>query len=185
MISSLTARSAAVALLALLAIATVAVGGAAAQDGAGNATGAENYEIAIDSETRVVSSEWSGSKATIVLESDVTRQVTITDASQRLDGAVDIRRKRVTVPSGERVETTFRVRNEDRPAVTVGTRYGLVGLGDQTSKGGGVPGISGPSTWRYVQVGILGAAIGGAFAIFFFGWSKIADRHDSHEVIAP
>ncbi|WP_248515961.1 hypothetical protein [Salinarchaeum laminariae] len=183
--SSTLSRSAAVALVLVIALTAFGgVGAAAAQDGeAANGT-AENYEIAIDSETRVVSSEWSGDTVTIVVESDVTRQVTVTDASQRLQGAVDIRRQRVTVPGGERVEVEFTVRNEDRPAVTVGTQYGLVGLGSESSSGG-LPGISGDSTWRYVQVAALFAALGGGIAIGVVGWSKVADQHDSHEVVRP
>lgn len=174
MLSSTSRRAGALA-LAIAIAATLAVGVAAstvpvaAQENDsfpeppdeyddGNATDSEEtYLIAIDDATRVVSADWSGGTVTIELESDLTREVIVTDASQEIDGAVDIRRQRVTVPRQGTTEIEFSVRNDDDAAVTVATRSGIVGLGNQG--GDGIQWFDGPATWGIVAlVGIVGSA---------------------------
>lgn len=190
---SLSRRAGALALVIVLAVTLVAgaAGPAAAQandtfpeppeeydDNSTNASDGseETYLIAIDDATRVVSADWSGSEVTIELEADVTREVLVTDASQEIDGAVDIRRQRVTVPRQGSTEITFSVKNEDNAAVTVATRGGIVGLGNQN--GGGIEWFDGPATWGIVGlVGIVGSA--GSF----WGTKRYLQRqeHDENE----
>ena len=177
---SLSSRWAAVAVVAVIAIAAIS-GVAIAQDGGNQSADeeTETYEIAIDEETRVVSSDWDGATVTIVIEADSTRQITVTDASQRLEGAVDIKRERVTVPSGERVEIEFTVANGERPAVTVGTRNGLVGLGDQD---GGANWFAGEPGWSDVHTAALGGGAAGLSVVALAAWAVVArDPEDSVE----
>lgn len=145
----------ALALVAAVAVAlAVATGGAVAQEHAeGNET--ETYQIAIDDQTRIVSSEWDGATVTMVVEADVPRRITVTDASQEISGAIDIRRTRTTVPGGQRAEISFEVENPSDAAVTVQSGEGIVGLGSGGSSGSW---FDGPATWEllFLTVPVVG-----------------------------
>jgi len=95
----------------------------------------ETVEISIDNSTRVIDSNWDGATVTMVVESDIPRRIVLTDASQRIDGAIDIRRKVVTIPGGERAEINFTVKNEQNAAVTVASGRSIVGIGRQPAGG--------------------------------------------------
>lgn len=146
-------------LLGVLVAALAVPSPALAQDTAENSTdgaASDTVVISVDPAVDVVSYDWSGNEVTVVLRSNLTRQVVITDASQRLRGAVDIRRERFTVPRGSNVERTFRVENGDRPAVTIGTRYGLVGIGAEEKREAI---IGGPWTVTDARLAGIGSAL--------------------------
>lgn len=158
----MTSSHIALALVAAVAVAlAVATGGAVAQEHAeGNETG--TYEIAIDDQTRVVSSSWDDGIVTMVVEADVPRRVTVTDASQEISGAIDIRRTRTTVPGGQRAEISFEVENADNAAVTVQAGEGIVGLGKQSNAGYD----PGPVPFSAAVIGVALASVGTGGATF-------------------
>lgn len=119
-----------------VAVVAVAAGGAAAVDDPENATDEleeddPTYLIEIDDDVRVVSADMSDDRTIVVtLEADESRQVAITDASQEIDGAVDINYKQQSIPEGE-TEIEMRVANPSQPAITIATTESMVGIGDQ------------------------------------------------------
>jgi len=84
-----------------------------------------------------------------------TTTVVVTDASPELTGAVTLAQSRAVVNPGDEVDITVPLADPAQPAVTVATRSGIVGWGDQSR---GL--FTGSPGWRDVQ----GAAVGGAIA---------------------
>jgi len=66
------------------------------------------------------------------LEADERSDIAVTDASQELGGmsVTQIRRQQKTIPEGTST-VRFVVENPSQPAVTVATREGMIGIGDQ------------------------------------------------------
>lgn len=113
----------------------VAVPAAATIDDAENATDEleddPTYLIEIDDDVRVVDADMSDDRTIVVtLEADESRQVAVTDASQEIDGAVDINYQQQSIPEGE-TEIEMRVANPSQPAITIATTESMVGIGDQ------------------------------------------------------
>ena len=136
----------------------------------------ETYQIEIDSQTRIVESDWSGSTVTFIVEADRPTQISTTDASinlQRHD-AVNIPRASTRVPQGT-TEISFTVSHERSAAVTVGTSRGLVGL----SPGDGDGWFDRAPTWFDVRIAGATAAFGGIVAMLGGVWQSVAQRRVS------
>ena len=139
------------------------------------------YQIAIDDDVRVVSSSWSNGKLTAVVEADRAKQLVITDASKDLTRyeATDIRRSRLTLPSG-RTEVTFQVAKPSSAAVTAATSDGIVGL----SPGDGSGWFDRAAEWLDVRAAGAGAGVFALIGMLGGVWWSVSDRRvDGVEVV--
>ena len=121
-----------------LAIATIATAGtvvAQTNETIDDSDNETTYLGAIDSDTRIVAAEMvERDVMEITIESDRDQEMAITDASQEIDGFVEINQRVLEVPEGT-TEIEFRIANPSQPAVTVQTHNGFVGVGEQDFEG--------------------------------------------------
>lgn len=142
--------------------------------------------LEVDSNVRVTDVEWGDTTATVTLASttDAPQRVTISDISPiNSAGAHQIEQQRVTLRDGETATVEIRLADPSNPQLSLATGDGaalLVGDDGEMSPFTGVP-----ATWGLIRLGVLGAAGGGVFAIGLVGWSAVADRHDSDELVKP
>jgi len=113
----------------------------------------------IDNATSLVSASYDSDDgtATVVIESEIPQQITISDSGAFVDGGV-VNQRTVFVRPGERVEITMPITKADGfVGVSVATQNTLYAVPLKSQ----VDFFEGESTWQTVQV----AAIGGAFGV--------------------
>lgn len=139
----------------------------------------ESYLGTVDSDVRLVEGEMTDDdEMELVLEADRSKEIAITDASQEIDGFVDINQRVLTIPEGQST-VRFRVADPDQAAVTIATTENLVGFGQQDFEG------SNPSVqWSTAQQLILLTAIGtGAFVFRQVRQKREDSKPDSERVL--
>lgn len=133
------------------------------------------YLIEIDNTTRIVSAEWSDGTVTMTIESDLPKQIAITDSSQDINGAIDIKQSRLSIPRGT-TTVEFTVANPSDPAVTVGSPNGMVGLGEQS--GGSL--FTGPASWTDVRSAGAAGVVAGVGMVLGIAWVRVSSKDDEH-----
>lgn len=176
-----------IALVATLAIATVLMigiaGVAAADDGDEGNESETSIVVEIDDDTRVTDVEWHDDHAEVEIEASGSSRVSIVDISPiDSQGAHQVDEETVRLrDESATVEVTLA--KPSNPQLSISTNEGvalLVGDGEGFNPFAGVG-----ATWGLVRLAALGAALGGAGAIGIIGWSAVADRHDSEELMQP
>ncbi|QSG08878.1 hypothetical protein [Halapricum desulfuricans] len=157
------------ALLTVLIVVSLSTGGAVAQD-LDNATdpitgetetptpdAGETHER-IDNSTVLVSASYDrdAGMATVVIESEETQKITLTDAGAFVQGG-EVPQRSVVVTPGERTEISIPVTNADGfVGVSIATQKTLYAV-PLTSQ---VQWFDSESTWQTVQVAAFGGASG-------------------------
>lgn len=154
-----------------------------------NATDTEDdepSEILLDlGDVRVVDVEW-GDSATVTVENteSTSTSVTITDVSP-LDGnagGATVEDERIRLSGEETATVEIPLAQPDNPQLSLDAQQvGLLeGDSDRFNPFSGVS-----ASWGLVRVAALSAGGGGALMIGLVGWSAVADRHDSAELVDP
>ncbi|ELZ08502.1 hypothetical protein C479_14223 [Halovivax asiaticus JCM 14624] len=160
----------------------IATGAVAAQ----NESETSEIVLEIDEDVRVTDVEW-GDTVEVTLESTTpsTTRVTISDISPiNSAGAHQIDQERVTLRGEERVTVEITLADPSNPQLSLATSNGaalLVNSGDSNFD----PFEGVPATWGLIRLGVASAAGGGVVGFAIIGWSAVADRHDTDELVKP
>jgi len=142
--------------------------------------------LEIDNTTRVTDVEWNDESATVTLENtgEQWTQVTIYDISPiEAQGAHQIDDETVTLEGNETAAVTLDIAKPNNPQLSLSTSRGAALLVGPSGIWNPFEGES--ATWGAVQLGVLGAGIGAVLAFGLVAWHRVADRHDSTELVNP
>lgn len=151
-----------------------------------NAT--EPSEVVLElGDVRVTDVEWTDSHAKVTLSSTSggSERVTLTDISPiESQGGYEIDQQSVTLRGEETVTVEIALAKPSNPQLSIssGGNAGLL-MGESSSDMSPFVGV--PATWALIRIGVAGAAAGGVVMIGVVGWSAVADRHDSEELVQP
>jgi archaellum component FlaF (FlaF/FlaG flagellin family) len=122
----------------------------------------------VDNSTTLVSAEYDSSDgtATVVIESEIAQQITISDSGAFVEGGV-VEQRSVYVGPGERTKITMPVTKSDGfVGISIATQKTLYAVPLKSE----VSFFESESTWQTVQVAALGGAFGVLVMAVILAW---------------